>query len=79
MLILAPLLLLLLFASTGVDGCQKGCDCSSSVAVCHGQALRSVPILLDPRTKRLDLAHNKITRLTADELSLYPSTFLLHT
>ncbi|KAK6729366.1 hypothetical protein RB195_006427 [Necator americanus] len=66
------MLLLLLFAAT-VHGCQLGCECSSSVAVCHGQSLRSVPILLDPRTKRLDLSHNRITRLTGDELSLYPS------
>ncbi|VDO09448.1 unnamed protein product [Haemonchus placei] len=68
-------MLLLLLFTTAVSGCQKGCDCSSSVTVCHAQTLRSVPILLDPRTKRLDLAHNKITRLTADELSLYPSAF----
>uniref|UniRef100_A0A7I4XWB9 Leucine-rich repeat domain containing protein n=1 Tax=Haemonchus contortus TaxID=6289 RepID=A0A7I4XWB9_HAECO len=66
-------MLLLLLFTTAVSGCQKGCDCSSSVTVCHAQTLRSVPILLDPRTKRLDLAHNKITRLTADELSLYPN------
>uniref|UniRef100_A0A0K0CWT5 LRRNT domain-containing protein n=1 Tax=Angiostrongylus cantonensis TaxID=6313 RepID=A0A0K0CWT5_ANGCA len=70
------LLLLLLFLVVGnATGCQKGCDCSSSVTVCHAQSLKSVPILLDPRTRRLDLAHNRITRLTNDELSLYPIDF----
>ncbi|CAJ0604576.1 unnamed protein product [Cylicocyclus nassatus] len=67
------MLLLLLFTTTSVSGCQLGCECSSSVAICRGQSLRSVPILLDPRTKRLDLSNNKITRLTGDELSLYPN------
>ncbi|KJH43567.1 hypothetical protein DICVIV_10416 [Dictyocaulus viviparus] len=66
------LLELLLFFTANTYGCQKGCDCSSRVTVCHAQSLKNVPILLDPRTRRLDLSHNRITRLTGDELSLYP-------
>ncbi|CAD6184285.1 unnamed protein product [Caenorhabditis auriculariae] len=53
--------------------CQHGCQCSNFVAVCRGASLRSMPILLDPRTTVLDLSDNRITRISGDELGLYPN------
>ncbi|CAB3407430.1 unnamed protein product [Caenorhabditis bovis] len=58
-----------------LEACQHGCECPQrTIAICRGNHnLRSVPILLDPRTTVLDLSHNRISRLSADELSLYPN------
>uniref|UniRef100_A0A1I7XQI7 LRRNT domain-containing protein n=1 Tax=Heterorhabditis bacteriophora TaxID=37862 RepID=A0A1I7XQI7_HETBA len=67
---------LLLFA-VGTSACQIGCECPlRTVAVCQKVGMRSVPILLNPMTTRLDLAHNRISKLSGDELnSIYPSEF----
>ncbi|CAI5438754.1 unnamed protein product [Caenorhabditis angaria] len=55
--------------------CQNGCECNSKTmsAICRGASHRSIPILLDPRTTILDLSDNRISRLSTDELSLYPN------
>ena len=67
------LLLLLLFLRTSL-ACQAGCQCSTGgTVVCSNAGLRTFPILLDPRTTRLDLSNNQLTRFTADDLSVYPS------
>ncbi|UMM11114.1 hypothetical protein L5515_000557 [Caenorhabditis briggsae] len=68
-----PLITLLLLCQQ-LFACQSGCKCPTrTTAVCKGSSLRSIPILLDPRTTILDLSNNRISRLSADELSLYPN------
>ncbi|CAJ0964066.1 unnamed protein product, partial [Mesorhabditis belari] len=61
-----------------ISGCQIGCRCPNrETADCSGSGFRTVPILLDPRTTKLSLDNNRIQKITADELSIYPGLLSL--
>ncbi|VDM46837.1 unnamed protein product [Toxocara canis] len=54
--------------------CPTGCECTSDerhTVTCDGALLQEIPSLLDPRTRRLSLAHCNIRTLDADVLELY--------
>lgn len=53
--------------------CPRGCFCDHAQASvdCGSAGLKSIPLMLNPRTRSLVLSGNRISAVSLDELSIY--------